>query len=39
MPPKTDLNDLNLLQLYEAQRKEDQLMVNAGWSMLKALTK
>ena len=29
MPPKTDLNGVNLLQLYEAHRKVDQLMVNA----------
>ena len=29
MPIKTDLNDVNLLQLYEAHKRFDQLMVNA----------
>ena len=29
MPNKTDLNDVNLLQLYQAQKQYDQLISNA----------
>ena len=29
MPNKTDLNDVNLLQLYEAHKQYDQLISNA----------